>query len=124
MMTADLSPQAVGINGTARQLLMNDPSWRWANRLLGDPLLRADDKALAALGGAPGSVLGRLAASLRDPATRSEIRSRGEAKLRALQLQLSELRRRGLPDLAMEAEREISDQEAFIQAFADQPASA
>lgn len=118
MITADVFSPSHRVNGTARQALIEDPSWRWANKLLGDPLLRADDKDLGPRG-ERGPRLSRLAASLRDPRTRAEIRLRAERKAGNLQLQLADLRRRGLPELAVEAEQELSDQINYIQAFTD-----
>ncbi len=118
MISADALNGVRVANGTARQTLINDPSWRWANKLLGDPLLRADDKGLGEEG-RHGQTLLRLAASLRDRRTRAEIRRRAESKAGALREQLADLRRREMPELEVEAERELSDQMNYILAFSD-----
>ncbi|RIL11007.1 hypothetical protein DCC79_06205 [bacterium] len=111
-------------NGTTRRALFDDPTWRWGNRLLGDPLLRADLKSIAAFGADRRRALERLAASLRDPRTRAEFMARAERRARDLRQQLADLRARGLTDLLAEAEQELSDQLAVIRLFAEPAALA
>lgn len=117
MITADTVYHGLAANGTARQALFDDPTWRWGNRLLGDPLLRADLRSLAATGAEWGDMLRRLASSLADPRTRAELRLRAEARARDLRQQWAELRDRGLPDLAREAEQELNDQLVVVEVF-------
>ena len=117
MISTEVFHPAFTVNGTARQALIDDPNWRWGNRVLGDPLMRADGKG--AVIGAYGQGLSRLVASLRDPRTRAEIRMRAEQKAGVLQMQLADLREREMPELEVEAEAELHAQMAFVQAFTD-----
>lgn len=124
MITRDLFDPGLAARDPAARRLMDDPSWRWGNPFTGDPLTRADDKALGALGPDRDATVGRLAGSLRDPATRAEIRLRGQHKVERLSLQLVELRRFNLPALEREAEQELADQQAFVVRFSEDEAPA
>lgn len=124
MITRDFLDQGPAARDSAARRLMNDPNWHWGNPITGDPLTRADDKTLGALGPDREAMVGRLAGSLRDPATRAEIRLRGQHKVERLSLQLVELRRFNLPALEREAEQELADQQAFVVRFSDAEAPA
>ncbi len=124
MLTTDSSIGSAPPNGTSRRALFDDPTWRWGNRLLGDPLLRADLKPVAAFGADWRAALRRLAESLRDPRTRAEVMARAERRAGELRQQLADVRARGLTELLAEAEQELSDQLVVVRLFAEPPALA
>jgi hypothetical protein len=117
MITAGMLSNAATADPAARQALAISPSWRWGNRVTGDPLRRADDKGFSELSGKPGT-LALMVATIRDARTRAEIRSRAERKQVDLEQQLQDVRRWQLTALEPEAERELADQRAFLEILA------
>jgi hypothetical protein len=94
------------------------PDWPWGDHLSGDPLLRADDKAIGEYCGQRHG-LASLVLSLRDARARAEIRARAERKARALEQQLTDIRRRGLGALEQEAAQELADQRTLLALIAE-----
>jgi len=119
MITTSLSSPRTLSDDTARRALVESPDWRWGYRLVGDPLLRADDKFLTTFHGRAHG-LAELVGCLTDARARAEIVARAERKERDLAGQLAELRARGLTELAREAEGELADQRRLLAAIADE----
>lgn len=90
---------------------------RWGYALIGDPLLRADDKFVHGLGE-------RVLASLTDLRIVRELRVRAESKLADLAQQLDDLTARNVTDLVPAAARELADQEALLSRLAAAEAAA
>lgn len=103
----------------ARRALIDSPDWKWGYKLIGDPLLRADEHLVHGFGGQSNG-LSRLVASIQDPKARTEIRNRAERKLRDLERQLADLRSRHFPELEREAEAELNLQRNFVQLIAQE----
>jgi hypothetical protein len=87
--------------------------WAWGYRLVGDPLVRADDKFAARRYG--GAALARLVNSLRDPRAKADIRRHAEEKLVTLRSQLDDVLAAGRSDLEEAARREVADQSAYVE---------
>jgi hypothetical protein len=117
MMTAQWTSAPAGADAQARRSLVESPDWHWGYRLIGEPLLRADDKQVTAFCGHKHD-LGSLVTSLQDRRARAEIRARAERKVGALEEQLADLRRRNLPALEHEAEQELRDQRLLLERLA------
>jgi hypothetical protein len=94
--------------------------WPWGYRLVGDPLVRADDKFAARRYG--GVVLARLVNTLRDPRARADIRRQAEGKLATLSSQLDAVMATGRSDLEDAARRELADQRMYCDLIEVDPA--
>lgn len=114
MITAQTMNSAFPADRSVRQALARSPDWSWGYKLIGEPLLRADDKLVTEYCGHKHDLVS-LVSSLSDPRARAEIRARAERKERALEQQLADLRQRNLPELEREAEQELFDQRAFLE---------
>lgn len=79
----------------------------WGYALVGDPLLRSDDKFVHGLGE-------RVLASLSDLRIVRELRMRAESKRADLVRQLDDLQARNVTELVPAAAKELADQDVLL----------
>jgi hypothetical protein len=118
MLTRALLASAAPDRASLDHELVQEPAWRWANPVTGDPLLRADDKDFHQLAGHPDD-LAAVVSSINDAGTRAEIRAHAERRCQALAEQLSDALALHLDTLAPAAERELADQRTYLALIAE-----